>query len=127
MSFHRYQARSFMKMINPRERGAARTVEFSAYNDGLSENTAPMTCEDIVDDENGERLSSSQVEIMIEEGSQVHTVAMYFNAYTCSEVDNAQFKKRLHTHLEEQASACTPHILIGFEINKIDPPELSNI
>ncbi len=65
-----------MKMINPRERGAARTVEFSAYNDGLSENMAPMTCEDIVDDENGERLSSSQVEIMIEEGSQVHTVAM---------------------------------------------------
>lgn len=66
-----------MKMINPRERGAAaRTVESSAYNGGLSENMARMTSEDIVDDENGERLSSSQVEIMIEEGSQVHTVAI---------------------------------------------------
>lgn len=114
-------------MVNPAGRLAVQAMESSAYDGRISGDMSPMTCDDIVDDENGEHLSSSQVEIMIEKGLQLHTVRMYMITYTCSEVDTAQFKKRFHTHLEEQASAGTPQILIGLETNETNPPELSNI
>lgn len=116
-----------MRTGDPRERRAAHTMESFSYDSALSRDMAPMTSGFGGDDENGGRLSSSQVEIVIEKGLQIQTCPVYVVAYPSPEVDPAQFQKRFISHLEEQASACTPHMLIGFETRRTYPPELSDI
>ena len=65
-----------MKTVNPRERRAPPTIECLGAYDGCSlGGIATLTLGDGVENETGDALSSSQVEILIENGLRTHIVS----------------------------------------------------